>query len=37
MHASRVFSRIVQMDPVFGPFADETIENQKHVRETESK
>jgi hypothetical protein len=37
LHAGRVFSRIVQMDPAIGPVADETLENQKHVRETEGK
>jgi hypothetical protein len=25
------------MDPAIGPVADETLENQKHVRETEGK
>jgi hypothetical protein len=37
MHAGRLFSRIVQVDPALGQVAIETLENQEHVRDHETE
>jgi hypothetical protein len=37
MHAGRLFSRIVQVDPALGQVANETLENQEYMRDHETE